>query len=509
MNSHVNTSLEKLDSTLEKEGVFRVVKQLRQHFPSARIYLVGGTIRDALLRRDSKTDRDLVVCNVPAKELEDFLGTLGDVSLVGKHFGVFKLVPAHFGQVGIHATAVIDIALPRTEHALMTGGYHDFNVQSDPDLPIEKDLERRDFTINAMAYDLLEHRVVDVFDGSRDLEIKCIRTVGVPSRRFAEDFTRLLRAVRFACQLSFDIEAETFTEMKGMSETIRKLPVERVREEFNKILMSDQAERGVRLLQEVGLLRHIARELEDGIGVTQNKNHIYTVYEHNVRALGHATERGYSLEVRLAALFHDVGKPMTKQGEGYNSTFHGHDIVGGRLTREILTRLKYPNDTINLVSHLVRHHMFYYSIGEVTDAGVRRLLVRLGSENIENFLRVRICDRLGMGRPKAKPYKLTELERRLQEVQMDPIAPKMLALNGNDVMNLLSIMPGPRIGLLTRALLGEVLDDPKRNTKDYLSQRVRELDALSDEDLKKMTPDVEHYDRQRKEEFFIKYKEVE
>jgi poly(A) polymerase/tRNA nucleotidyltransferase (CCA-adding enzyme) len=500
---HINR-LEKMKKLLENNGVLEIANRLMDHFPSASVYCVGGTVRDALMEREDSGDVDLVVSGVDPAPLQTFLQSFGEVSLVGKSFGIFKFTPQDWT-----GSAPLDIALPRTDHAFMTGGYKDVEVQSDPNLPIEKDLERRDFTINALAFELASGKLIDVSSGNEDIERKLIRCVGDAKMRFAEDSTRMLRAVRFGSQLKFEIDAATEHGIKTMAENLNILPIERIRDEFTKIITARRADWGIRTLSSMNLLSRMIPELEEGIGVTQNKNHIYTVFEHNVHALDSSAARDYSFVVRVASLFHDIGKSRTKKGEGPDCTFYNHDLVGGNMTRKILSRMKYANDIIQKVSHLVRHHMFYYSIGQVTDAGVRRLLVRLGRENIEEFFQLRICDRLGMGRPKAKPYKLTELERRLQEVQMDPISPKMLAINGNDIMNILNIPSGPRIGLLTKALLSEVLDDPKLNTKEYLENRIEEINRFSDEELFSMAPDVDFYDQQRKEVFFKDYKEIQ
>ncbi|MBI5765685.1 HD domain-containing protein, partial [Candidatus Falkowbacteria bacterium] len=219
---------------------------------------------------------------------------------------------------------------------------------------------------------------------------------------------------------------------------------------------------------------------------------------HNIRSLGAAAQKKFKLEIRLAALFHDIGKPMTKEGNGPNSTFYNHDQMGAKMTKEILKRLNYPNDIIKKVTHLVRYHMFYYALDTVSDAGVRRLLNRLGQENIDDFVNVRICDRLGMGRPKAKPWKLIELEKRFKEVVLEPITPKMLRINGREIMASQKLKPGPKIGLLLNAILGEILENPEKNDKEYLLKRVEELNEFSDEKLKSMHPDIKFYEEERK-----------
>jgi len=486
-----------------KDPNFIFTKNLLKKFPKAGHYLVGGKVRDILLKRESY-DYDFVVRGIKGNDLEKYLAKEGSVDFVGKSFGVFKFVPKKY--TGFEA---IDIALPRTEQSFMTGVYKDFDVQSDPDLPIDKDLARRDFTINAMALDLKTGELTDPFGGLNDLAAKVIKTVGEPKERFKEDYTRMLRAIRFSVQLYFKIESKTYSEIQKLAPNIKTMSAERLTEELSKIIMSPNAEFGFELLQKSNLLKYIIPELEQGVGVSQNKAHIYSVFEHSVKALGFAAQRNYNLNVRLAALFHDIAKPLVKKGQGPDSTFYNHDIVGAKITRKILQRLKYPNDVVNKVSHLVRHHMFFYSLGTITDAAIRRLLVRVGKENIDEEIQLRICDRLGMGRPKAKPYKLMELEKRLHEVQLDPLSVKMLKVNGEDVMKILATKPGPKIGLLLNALLAEVLEDPKKNTRANLQKRLKDLNKFADAKLKDLAPQLDKYEQERKKEYFSKIKWVE
>lgn len=474
---------------------FDFVQKIVADFKSAKIYLVGGAVRDILIDKTTK-DYDFVIAGVEAEKIEKFLSALGEVNLVGKSFGVFKFVPAGF-HVGDNFEA-IDIALPRTEIAGMSGGYKDFAIQSDHNLPIEEDLGRRDFTINALAWDIKNKKIIDEFDGLSDLKNKIIKAIGDPAKRFQEDYTRLLRAIRFSCQLDFLIDAETYAEIKNKAKQIKTIAPERINEEFVKIIMSEMAEAGVRMMQYIGLLKELIPELDLAVGVSQNRHHIYDVFEHSVRALGAGAQRGYKLEVRLAALFHDIGKPQAKEGQGQESTFYNHDLIGAKMVKKILKRLSFSNEVIDYVTHLVRYHMFYYALDIVSDSGVRRLLSRIGKENIDDFIEVRICDRLGMGRPKAKPWKLIELERRFKEVQLDPITPKMIALKGDELMKILGISPGPRVGLILSALLGEVLDDPKKNDHDYLVAKAKKLEQLSAEELKQLNPDVKFFEEERK-----------
>jgi poly(A) polymerase/tRNA nucleotidyltransferase (CCA-adding enzyme) len=238
------------------------------------------------------------------------------------------------------------------------------------------------------------------------------------------------------------------------------------------------------MLEETGLLGYIVPELREGIGCAQNKHHTYEVFEHNVRALEYAAQKNYSLEVRLAALLHDVGKPRTKGGRGVDATFYNHEMVGARMAKEVLMRLCFPTSVVQKVRHLIRYHMFYYNVGKVSAACVRRFLARVGEENIDDIMRVREADRIGSKVPKAFPYKLRHLLFMIEKVRHDPIHPKMLAIRGNDVMRLLSINPSPKVGQVLSNLLEEVLDDPSCNTKEYLEPRVLALGNLSDSELK-------------------------
>src|SRR3989338_3364809 len=297
---------------------------------------------------------------------------------------------------------------------------------------IEDDLARRDFTMNAVALRAItrdkgpssapselqegkqgtrdavemECGIVDPYDGQKDIRGKLIRAVGNPNERFQEDAIRLMRAVRFAATLGFEISRETHDALVKNAHFINNIAKERVRDELIKIIDSPRAHEGIELMQKSGLLKHVLPEIEAGVGVGQNKHHIYTVYEHNLYALKWSAENNYPFHVKLASFLHDVGKPQTKQGDGINSTFYGHEIVGAKIAKQALRRLKFPNETVDNVWMLVRYHLFYYNVGEVTESSVRRLVAKIGPENIDDLLKVRVADRKGSGVPKALPYLL-------------------------------------------------------------------------------------------------------
>lgn len=454
-------------------------------------YVVGGCVRDLLMKRDPK-DWD-VTTNAEPEEIQKIFAD--------------NVYENEFGTVGVKTgsdnpdLAIVEITPYRIE-GKYTDKRHPDKIQFAETL--EEDLSRRDFTVNSLAMDA-DGKIVNTFNGQPDIKSKTIRTVGKPEERFSEDALRLLRAVRFATVLGFKIEDETFAAIKNNAEWLRAISKERIRDEFIKIIESDNAYEGVLLLEETSLLKYIVPELREGIDVGQNLHHIYTVWEHNTRALKYTAEKKYSLAVRLGALFHDIGKPRTKRGDGKYSTFYGHDVVGGRMTAEITERLRFSKDLAEKVIKLVRYHLFYYNVGEVTESSIRRLLVNIGLENAEDLIKVREADRIGSGRPKAVPYKLRHMKYVIDKVSHDPISAKMLKVSGEDVMKELGIKPGPKIGLILSSLLAEVLDDPAKNTKEELKKRIHELDKQSPEELKKALERIEKAVEKEEKERMQKY----
>ena len=311
-----------------------------------------------------------------------------------------------------------------------------------------------------------------------------------------------MRAVRFAIQLGFIIDPDTAKAIKSNCGDLVAISKERVRDELVKVIMAKNAKSGVEMLYKFGLLKHIMPEIEEGIGVGQNKHHIYTVWEHNLLALDWAAGHDYKLENRLASLLHDVAKPRTKQGDGLNSTFYNHEVVGAKMTVKILERLKFPKKFIEKVVLLVRYHLFYYNVEEVTENSVRRLVRNVGPENIDDLLEVRIADRKGSGVPKAEPYKLRHLRAIIDKVSRDPISVKMLKINGGVLMKELNIDPGPKIGYLLNVLLDEMIDEPKNNTKEYLIEKAKKLNKEPLAKLEKMYKIAQAKTREAAEEEF-------
>ncbi|MDD5750742.1 MAG: HD domain-containing protein [Candidatus Pacebacteria bacterium] len=456
-------------------------------------HIVGGCVRD-LLRGVTPHDWDIATSAVP-EEIQAVFDKAGYKTFYENDFGTVSLVTDSEDQ----ALKTIEITPFRVE-SQYSDKRHPDQVRFAKTLA--DDLSRRDFTINALA---LGEKITDLFGGQDDLENKIIRAVGDAQERFREDGLRLMRAVRFAATLSDDslwtIDGPTRSAIEKNAALLQHISRERIRDELVKILMSPNGAKGIELLRELGLLQFIIPELLEGFGVGQNKHHIYEIYQHNLLSLRYACENGYSLEVRLASLLHDIAKPRTKRGEGSNATFYGHETIGAKMAGQILRRLCFSKKQCDKVTKLVKYHLFYYNVDEVGASSVRRLLKNVGPENIEELLQVRKADRIGSGVPKAEPYKLRHLKYLLEKVVQDPIAPKMLAINGQDIMKLLNIQSGPKVGHILSYLLSQVLSDPKKNKKELLEKETERLGALSDQELQKLAnrakKDVEQVETKR------------
>lgn len=438
-------------------------------------YIVGGCVRDFLLGSAPK-DWD-VATNAKPEEIQQ---VFPDSFYENK----FLTVTARTGSEKIPE---VEITTYRLE-----AGYSD---KRHPDelryaKTIEEDLARRDFTVNAFAMDK-EKNIIDLFDGKKDLKKKIIRAVGDPNERFNEDALRMMRAVRFATVLGFSIEEETKKAIEKNSSSLEAVSKERIRDEFIKMIMADEPAAGIELLRELNLLQYVLPELLENYGVGQNKHHIYDCYQHALKALEFTAKKKLGLDVRLAALFHDIGKPRTKAGDGIDSTFYNHEVVGAKMTLEALDRLKFPKKQVEKVAKLVRYHLFYYNVDEVGESSVRRLVKNVGPEHMEELLQLRQADRIGSGVPKAEPYKLRHLKYIIEKVSKDPISPKMLKVNGGDIMKLLGTQPGPKVGYILNILLSDVIDDPKRNDKEFLEEKIHKLGKLDEKELKNMAENSE------------------
>lgn len=468
--------------------VLAILEQLET--ASFEAFVVGGSVRD-LVRGVTPRDWDITTNATPESIQEIFPD-----SFYENTFGTVGVKVPRFqdNTPASHEHDIIEVTTYRSE-ADYSDKRRPNSVQFETEL--SKDLSRRDFTINALAYGKKDGawQVIDLFDGQADLESKVLRTVGNPTERFQEDALRILRAVRLVTELRHSdkkdftksdwvLEEATKEAIEKERENLSHISQERIRDELSKIILSESPAFGIQLLADLKLLPYTFPELAEGVGVTQNLHHIYTVWEHNLRALD--TVPSKKLSVRLATLLHDVAKPRTKRGEGHHATFYNHDHVGGRMTRTILTRLRYPKKVVEKAALLVDQHMFFYNVGEVTDAAVRRLLKRVGKENIDDLLDLRVGDRLGSGVPKAVPYKMRHLKYMIDKVSGDPVSVKMLAVSGNDLLTELCLKPGPAIGSILDVLLAEVIEDPTKNTREILLARAEELVAISLEELRSL-----------------------
>jgi len=427
-------------------------------------YLVGGGVRN-LIMEIPVIDWDLATNATPEK-----IQKLFSSSFYNNDFGTVGVPSEKLGD--------IEITTFRTEH-----GYSD---RRRPDKvewgkTIEEDLSRRDFTINAIALsmdpDLSKYELVDPFGGKKDIDKRKIRAVGDPKERFKEDALRLMRAVRLATQLGFEIEEKTGREIQNDASLIQDISGERIRDELLKILQSGDPAKGIILLKDLGLLKYILPELLKGVGMSQERpgrHHTTDVFTHNLLSLKFCPSKVPI--VRLAALLHDVGKP---QAEGKDKdglvTFYNHEVKGARIAYEICDRLRFSKKETERIVSLIRWHMF--SVNEnLTDAGVRRFIRRIGVENVADMMDLRIGDRLGGGTQTAESWRLKKFKERVAgELAPKPFSLNDLAIDGNDIMQELNLSPGPRIGEMLKTLFEEVDEDLSKNNKAYLLKRIHEL----------------------------------
>jgi len=511
----------KIDHTQIPEYVTQVTETLTKGGYEA--HLVGGCVRDLLMGRTSK-DWDVTTNATPEQiqglfEKTVYENTYGTVGVCVPRLPAKALATA--GETVSHETEtspkydIVEVTPYRIESEYSDNRHPDEVKFSDN---LEDDLKRRDFTVNALAYspviasakedDSIKDIFVDLYKGQQDIKDKIIRTVGDASDRLKEDALRMLRAVRFACQLSFVISHETMEAIIQHADLLKHISAERIRDEFEKIIMSPDPMIGIGMLAKFGLLKHIIPELEEGIGCEQKGEHIYDVFEHILHALGHAAEKNLPLHIRLSALFHDIGKPRTRRWDGTKAggkgkyTFYGHEVVGARMTEKIMQRLKFPKDLTEKVVKLVRYHMFFSDTETITLSAVRRTIVNVGRENIWDLMNVRECDRVGMKKKEA-PYRLRKYHAMIEEALRAPTTVSMLKINGEVLMKELEIKPGPRMGWMLHALLEECLEDDTKNNLEYLKIRALELDKLTDKELH----DLGEKGKEKKEE--VEEQEIE
>jgi len=456
-------------------------------------WIVGGSVRDLLMKRPV-TDWDLTTNARPEQVCDIFADAVYE-----NNFGTV-IVKVREGE---ETVATVEVTTYRSEQGYADRRHPD-QVRFEDSL--DKDLARRDFTVNALALRLVKpplankahHKVIEIddeayeladyFGGEQDIRQRVLRAVGEPADRFKEDALRMMRAVRFLAQLDFKLEPKTERAIAKMPGAIKFIASERIHDELVKIFASVNPYAGVMKLADLGLMQYIIPELMVAEGVKQNGHHIYDVFTHSVMALKHCPNKTY--QVRIAALLHDIGKPKTKKIIDGAATFYNHEYVGAKMTERILTRLKFSADDVKQIVNLVRNHMFYYMVDEVTAASVRRLIAKTGRENLQDLIDLRIADRLGSGTPKAMPYKLRHLQYMFDKVASDPVSVKMLKFNGTDLMETLKIAPGPKIGAILDCLLAEVLENPELNDYEKLKARAEFFNTMELEALRKQAKEL-------------------
>lgn len=436
------------------------VKKIMDRFKSAgfEVYLVGGCVRDMLLKRPTD-DWDFATNATPSE--------------------IQKLFPDsfynnYFGTVGVPvAKLVFEITTFRSEYGYSDHRHPDKIVWGKT---IEDDLQRRDFTINAMAFNGV--KIVDFHDGEGDLKNKIIRAVGDAGARFNEDALRMMRAIRLATTLRFVIENDTFDAIRKNAHLINKISEERLRDELLKILQSEFAVDGFLLLRNSGLLSFIIPELDKCFGVAQKspkRHHQFDVGTHLIESLRHCPSNDPI--VRLATLLHDIGKPLTVKttAEGV-ITFYNHEIIGASIVRNIAQRLHFPKADREKILKLVRYHQFTVDERQ-TDSAIRRFIRNIGKENLEDMLALRVGDRLGGG-ARETSWRLELYRKRLIEVQKQPFGVADLHVDGHDVMEVFNIRPSRLVGEVLNILYDDVVKKIIKNERKVLLKRITDLKKI-------------------------------
>ncbi|OHD72221.1 MAG: hypothetical protein A2W19_15055 [Spirochaetes bacterium RBG_16_49_21] len=439
-----------------RKTIFKIINKF--HDNGFECYLIGGSVRDFIMGNEVY-DYDFATNARPEQMMKLFRKTIPTGI---KHGTISVLADSH----------QFEITTYRSDGRYIDGRHPD-SVSFAQELRI--DVERRDFTINGLVYDFQTGEVIDYVNGLSDIEHKIIRTIGDPIARFSEDGLRAVRACRFAAKLNFDIELNTFRAIPETLETVKKVSKERIRDELLKILESEKPSVGFEYLRRSGLLDLFLPELAECYGVLQNKYHIYDVYYHSIYSCDAAPKD--NMAVRLAALFHDIGKVATKQPNASGDfTFYNHEVLGVRITKKIMRRLKFSNEQIDGVSNLILNHMFHYT-DEWTDGAVRRFIRKAGLENIDDLFLLRMADRKGNGARKGLPHPIGRFKERIRRVleAENAFSVRDLNINGNVIMDELGLKPGPIIGKILNELLELVLDNPELNERQKLAGEARRI----------------------------------
>jgi tRNA nucleotidyltransferase (CCA-adding enzyme) len=452
-----------VDDKLIPDDVVAVCRRLREAGHQA--FLVGGGVRDLLLGRPP-ADFDVATSAHPDKVLALF-GSRYAIP-TGLAHGTVTVLSA-----GPDGPRPVEVTTFRSE-----GEYLDGRRPSEVRFgaTLEEDLSRRDFTMNAIAYDPVARQLIDPWNGQADLRAGLVRAVGDPLARFREDGLRPMRAVRQAAQLGFEIDPPTAQAIPATLDVFRKVSAERVRDELFKLVASGRPSRGIELMRDGGLLGEVMPELLEGLDCIQNRFHRYDVYHHTLSTLDHARADAV---IRLGALLHDVGKPRARQpreGAPGEYSFFKHEYLGAEMAEGICRRLKLSTAQREDVTALVANHMFYYT-PDWTDGTIRRFVRRVGPERLPALLALREADIAGRGFGEDPKGETRELEGRIEQVAAADAAlqVKDLAVRGADVMRVLGIPPGRKVGEVLERLLEMVLDDPGLNNRERLEELIREV----------------------------------
>ncbi|MFH0974886.1 MAG: CCA tRNA nucleotidyltransferase [Spirochaetota bacterium] len=439
-----------------KKDIIEIVNKFNEK--GFECYLVGGSVRDLVLGHDV-LDYDFATNALP----EDVVSIFRRVVPTGiKHGTVSVLMKEKQYEITTYRAdgKYLDGRRPEAVHFSKT---------------LEEDVKRRDFTINGLAYDIKEEKIIDYAGGLADIDSRIIRTIGNPVDRFSEDGLRPFRACRFAAKLYFSIDADTLSAIPKTLDTAKAVSAERIRDELLKLMDAERPSIGLEYMRESGLMKLVLPELLEGFNVKQNKYHIYDIYYHSLYSCDAIPDADRI--IKFAALLHDIGKFVTrKEDEDGEGTFYNHEVVGAKITRRIMKRLKFSNEETGKVANLIVNHMFHY-VDVWTDGAVRRFMRKVGLENLNDLLMLRLADRIGNGQRSGLPAPIMELQRRIARVieEDSALTVKDLDIDGNVIMSEFNVEPGPIIGKILNELLEIVLDDPEANKKETLLSKAREI----------------------------------
>jgi putative nucleotidyltransferase with HDIG domain len=472
------TIILKYDIVKTNVNIHPTIKEIANIFINAQkqVFLVGGAVRD-LMRGQKAKDFDLATDALPEEVIALFHGKKAGESERARSFVVTTGIK--HGTVTVHYKGLsVEVTTFRSEYGYSDGRRPD---KVEFGTSIEADLSRRDFTMNAAAYRLPSGPLVDPFNGRGDVKKRLIRCVGDPNLRFSEDGLRPLRGLRFASQLDFKLDELTLAAIPGAIALTSAVAAERIREELDKTIASAKPSVALLLMEKTGLLSAIIPELAACRDVKQDRCrggygqnggrgfHRFDVLDHSLLACDYAAKRDFPMEVRLAALYHDIGKSVTMQidDEGFR-TFHRHEKESALLTRQILLRLRYPNAIIDKTCHLIQEHMFHYE-ENWSDAAVRRFVMRVGEENLPFLYALRRADTYAQAASDPPPRLLMPLINRIEETlaKSRALSLKDLAVSGKDLIAM-GVPAGKRLGLILNELFEAVVEDPGLNTKEKL-----------------------------------------